>query len=96
MNWGDVHNDHLQVAAETGLPGYACFLIAIAVGAGRRRRAVAASERAAFAHALRWPLAVVIVVLSLAEFPLELAAPRLGLLTLGALCLTWDEDHVEA
>jgi O-antigen ligase len=75
MNWGEVHNDHLQVAAETGLPGYALFLAAIALCAGRKR------------SALRWPLAAVIFVLTLAQFPLELAAPRLVLLTLGALAL---------
>ncbi|HEX3111183.1 MAG TPA: O-antigen ligase family protein, partial [Thermoanaerobaculia bacterium] len=75
MNWGEVHNDHLQVAAETGLPGYALFLAAIVVCAGRRR------------STFRWPLAAVIFVLTLAQFPLELAAPRLVLLTLGAIAL---------
>jgi O-antigen ligase len=81
MNWGEVHNDHLQVAAETGLPGYALFLAAIALCAGRKR------------HFLRWPLAAVIAVLTLAQFPLELAAPRLMLLTLGAVALRWDVRH---
>ncbi|HEY2322593.1 MAG TPA: O-antigen ligase family protein [Thermoanaerobaculia bacterium] len=80
MNWGEVHNDHLQVAAETGLPGYALFLAAIALCAGRKK------------SAFRWPLAAVIFVLTLAQFPLELAAPRLVLLTLGALAL--DESSV--
>jgi len=81
MNWGEVHNDHLQVAAETGLPGYALFLAAIVLCAGRRP------------HPLRWPLAATIFVLTLAQFPLELAAPRLMLLTLGAVALRWDETH---
>lgn len=92
MNWGEVHNDHLQVAAETGLPGYALFLGAIAICAGRRRRPMASTPEAAFARAMRWPLAALIFVLCLAQFPLELAAPRLMLLTIGALCLTWDRD----
>ena len=81
MNWGEVHNDHLQVAAETGLPGYTLFLAAIALCAGRRK------------SALRWPLAAVIFVLTLAQFPLELAAPRLVLLTLGAIAPTWGGRH---
>ncbi len=93
MNWGEVHNDHLQVAAETGLPGYALFLGAIALCAGKRRT-IASTAEAAFARALRWPLATLIFVLCLAQFPLELAAPRLMLLTIGALCLTWDRDDV--
>jgi O-antigen ligase len=75
QNWGEVHNDHLQVAAETGLPGYALFLAAIVLCAGRRK------------SAFRWPLAAVIFVLTLAQFPLELAAPRLVLLTLGAIAM---------
>jgi O-antigen ligase len=94
MNWGEVHNDHLQVASEMGLPGYALFLAAIGVGAGigRRRRPPAAEPRAAFARALRWPLATTVFVICLAQFPLELAAPRLMLLSLGALCIAWDGD----
>ncbi len=94
MNWGEVHNDHLQVAAETGLPGYALFLAAITVCAGWRRRGTATSPEAAFARALRWPLAAVIFMVCLGQFPLELAAPRLMLLSLAALCLTWDRNDV--
>jgi len=95
MNWGEVHNDHLQVASETGLPGYALFLAALAVFAGRRRPRAEpdATPRAAFARALRWPLAAGVFVLCLAQFPLELAAPRLMLLSIGALCIGWDRDH---
>jgi O-antigen ligase len=88
MNWGEVHNDHLQVASETGLPGYALFLAALVILAGSRRRAAATPE-AAFAQALHWPLAAGVFVLCLAQFPLEVAAPRLLLLTMGALCVAW-------
>ena len=89
MNWGETHNDHLQVAAETGLPGYALFLAAIGICLVRRRREGAMTPEGAFARALRWPLATVLFVICLAQFPLELAAPRLMFLTLGALCMTW-------
>ena len=94
-NWGAAHNDHLQVAAETGVPGYALFLAAIAVGAGWWRRETAQPRNLAtsFAHAFRWPLAILVFVLCLAQFPLELAAPRLMLISLGALCITWNGDH---
>jgi O-antigen ligase len=90
MNWGEVHNDHLQVASETGLPGYALFLGALVILAGTRRRAAAATPEAEFARALRWPLAAGLFVLCLAQFPLEVAASRLLLLTIGALCVGWD------
>ena len=98
MNWGEVHNDHLQVAAETGLPGYALFLAAIGVGTGivgmRGRRTNTDAPEAAFARALRWPLATAVFVICLAQFPIEIAAPRLMILTLGALCVTWNRDDV--
>lgn len=98
MNWGEVHNDHLQVAAETGLPGYVLFLAAIGIGSGIvgriRRGPNAEAPEAAFARALRWPLATAVFVICLAQFPLELAAPRLMILTLGALCVTWNRDDV--
>jgi O-antigen ligase len=94
QNWAEVHNDHLQVASETGVPGYVLFLgaIGVAAGIGARRRAAGASPQAAFARAMRWPLAVSTFVICLAQFPLELAAPRLMLLSLAALCIAWDRD----
>ena len=91
-NWGAAHNDHLQVAAETGLPGYALFLAAIGIVAGLRRRGAPVRVETSFARALRWPLAALALVLCIAQFPLELAAPRLMFISLGALCITWDED----
>jgi O-antigen ligase len=93
MNFGEVHDDHLQVASETGLPGYALFIAALAVVAGfRRHRAPAASPREAFARSLRWPLVAAVFVICLAHFPIELAAPRLMMLSFGALCIGWDRD----
>jgi len=104
--WSAVHDDHLEVAAETGLPGYALFLAAIVAGAGLRGRGVARSRgparretprprvlESSFARAMRWPLAALVFVLCLAQFPLELAAPRLALITLGALCMGWDGER---
>jgi O-antigen ligase len=88
MNWGAVHNDHLQVAAEAGGVGYALFLTSL--GLLVRRSPAEPASRAEFARALRWPLAAAIFVVCLAQFPLELAAPRLMFLTLGALCVTWN------
>lgn len=91
MNFGEVHNDHLQVASESGLPGYLLYLAAIALCAGLPARSEETGPRA-FAHSLRWPFATLVLVLSIGQFPLELAAARLMLLTLGAICLTWDRD----
>ena len=87
MNWGTVHNDHLQVLAEAGAIGYALFLASLGL---LMRRSADSSPRAAFARTLRWPLLTAIVLVCLAQFPLELAAPRLMFLTAGALCITWN------
>jgi len=83
-----VHNDHLQVTAEAGVIGYLLFLASL--GLLVRRSTAEPAPRAAFAQALRWPLATAIFLVCLAQFPLELAAPRLMFLTLGAICVTWN------
>jgi O-antigen ligase len=96
MNFGETHNDHLQTAAETGLPGYLLFLTAVGVvGLSARRHADAATAPATarFAHALRPPLAVTFFVLCLAQFPLQIAAPRIMTLTLAALSLGWERPR---
>ena len=43
-------------------------------------------------RAVRAPLAATFFVLALAQFPLQIAAPRLMYLTLGALAISWDHD----
>jgi len=99
-NFGEVHNDHLQVASETGLPGYALFLAALVLLAlpswqgrtGGAQRSEEEQWHAELAPLLALPLAVSMFVLALAQFPLELAAPRLMFLTLGALCIAWSRD----
>jgi len=94
MNFGETHNDHLQVAAETGLPGYALFFAAVAYLAipSRRRRDDPAprTPEQTVAHAIRAPLAATFFVIAMAQFPLQLAAPRLMFLTLGAIAISWD------
>jgi O-antigen ligase len=96
MNFGETHNDHLQVAAETGLPGYALLLAAVlllAIPARRRDGAEAyRAERTIVGRAIRAPLAATFFVLALAQFPLQVAAPRLMFLTLGALAISWDRN----
>jgi O-antigen ligase len=95
MNWGAVHNDHLQVMAEAGVIGYLLFLASLGlVVVLVPRPPVEDTPRASFARVLRWPLATAIFLVCLAQFPLELAAPRLMLLTIGAICVTWNRMDV--
>lgn len=93
MNFGETHNDHLQVAAETGLPGYTLLAGAIALLAIPRRRrdnVLPRTTEQTVGHAIRTPLAATFFVIALAQFPLQIAAPRLMFLTLGAIAISWD------
>ncbi len=91
QNFGETHNDHLQTAAETGVPGYLLFLTAVAlVGFRGRGEQVAGDVKAQVGRALRAPLATTFFVLCLAQFPLQIAAPRLMFITLAAVALGWD------
>ena len=93
QNAGQTHNDHLQVAAETGLPGSALLLAAFVLvfrASWKQKTAEPdTSMERRFARALLPPLAAAYFVLMLAQFPLELAAPRLLMLTFTGLCLGW-------
>lgn len=93
-NFGQVHNDHLQVLAETGLPGYAIFVTGLALLAAITfRRGEPPDERARFARTFAFPAAVAFAVLALAQFPLQLTAPMVPALFLGALCFAWSAPH---
>ena len=94
MNFGETHNDHLQVAAETGLPGYALLAGAIALLAipsrSPRDKALPRTAEQTMGRAIRAPLAATFFVIALAQFPMQIAAPRLMFLTLGAIAISWD------
>jgi len=96
LNFGEAHNDHLQVAAETGLPGYALFLAALLlIGSASRPQArrddAAESDRDDFVRLLGLPLAVSLFILALAQFPLELIAPTHTYLWAAAAIVAWRE-----
>jgi O-antigen ligase len=97
-NYGEVHNDHLQVAAETGLPGYALFLAALVlIASASRTRSVPVElsdddSRRVFVRLLGLPLAVSLFVLALAQFPLELVAPTHTYLWAAAAIVAWKES----
>jgi O-antigen ligase len=88
VNFAEVHNDHLQLLAETGLPGYALFVAACVVLALRARREHA-SEQGQVAARLVLPLVIMVVMLALAFFPLQIASTRHLLLTVTALIAGW-------
>ena len=83
ISFGEAHNEFAQAAAETGVIGLALMLAAIVLLA---RKSLHPSN--AYGRVLALPLTVTFAVTSLAQFPLRLAAPRLVLVTLAALCFT--------
>lgn len=90
VNFAETHNDHLQLLAETGLPGYALFLAACGVLAMHSLRSrETGSEAQRLAAGLALPFVVVLIVLALALFPLQIAATRHLLMTVSALIVGW-------
>jgi O-antigen ligase len=95
VNFGEVHNDHLQILAEQGFPGYLLFLASLAIlASGTFRRTVASvspavDQRQEFSRVISLPLAVSIAVYSMAQFPLELPAVFIGLFFVGGLAIAW-------
>src|SRR5204863_8064108 len=86
-NFGQAHSDHLQILATTGLPGYLIFVAALALLAWRGVRVTGERWPSRFAHIAAPALAASAAVLTIAQFPLELAAPTCVALHLIACCL---------
>ena len=89
--FGDAHNDHLQLLAEAGLPGYllfAAFLVALWL-AVRRGGESGDGVRQQIAYTLVVPLGGAFVMLALAQFPLHLAVTRHLLVTFAGLAVGW-------
>jgi O-antigen ligase len=93
VNYGEVHNDHLQILAETGFPGYAIFIAAlVAIGAGSFLSRTTSHEQTPeerFSRLASFPLALALALLALAQFPLELASALAVNIYLFALCRAW-------
>jgi O-antigen ligase len=91
VNYGEVHNDHLQALAEGGVIGYAAFLGLLAalgsISFTVPRDVLDPSLR--FARQLALPLAIFCAVFSFAQFPMETTVVRSLLVHFAALCVGW-------
>jgi O-antigen ligase len=92
-NFSEVHNDHLEILAESGLPGYVLYLASLAglASISFRRRDGPEGERRRFARLFALPFAAAFATLTLAQFPLQLAATAVTCLFLAAICVAWSE-----
>jgi O-antigen ligase len=96
LNFGEAHNDHLQMLAVGGLPAYLLFLGSLGwISTASFRRARAAPEItdacSEFAKTFALPFSVALTVLAFGSFPLEIAATTLSNLFLAALVVRWNE-----
>ena len=90
VNYGEVHNEYLQILAEAGVVGLLLLLSAMVILARVTfERTKAVDARQEFAHVLAFPLSMSFAVLALAQFPLHLAAPCLTYVYLAGLCISW-------
>jgi O-antigen ligase len=93
LNFGEAHNDHLQVIVETGLPGYALFLATIFLLVRTVRKGEGNAARSRVAAAMVLPLAGTLLVLCLAQFPLYVAVTRHLLATMAGLLVGWSRTE---
>lgn len=96
INFEFVHNDFLEVAAETGAPGL-LLLIATLVVFGKPPRPgnespPEESTTRALAAQLRPALATSIAILMLAQFPLQLASTSVTILYAAGLFMGWSAE----
>lgn len=91
LNFGEVHNDHLEVAAETGFIGYLLFVAALVLVArcSLVNPAEDESRREHFVRLFALPFAAGFALLALAQFPLQIAATSLAAIFCAATCIRW-------
>jgi O-antigen ligase len=90
QSFGQVHNDHLQLLAETGLPGYLIFLAALVVlGRLSFTRRDQHTPTVRFVTAFAFPAVISLFVLALGHFPLQLTSQMVAITYLAALCFAW-------
>lgn len=97
-SFGQAHNDHAQILAETGLPGYLIFLAALLLLASLswRRGETSIDPRARFVRTFAFPAAAAFALLALAQFPLQLTSPMVPVIYLAGLCFAWTELDEDA
>jgi O-antigen ligase len=88
-NFGEAHNDHLQTLAVSGLPAYAIFVAAIIALGATSFRSTESDTRSRFVRALALPFAAGFAVVTLAQFPLEVASAASVAIHYAALCCAW-------
>jgi O-Antigen ligase len=94
-SFGEAHNDHAQVLAETGLPGYVLLLLMlVSIASLTLRRPPEHDDRARFVAAFALPAAAGFAALALGQFPISLTAASTTCIYAAALCFAWRPDAI--
>lgn len=84
QNYNETHSDHLQLLAESGLPGYLIFLTALAALARRSFQQPEKTRLDETQRLIALPLALAMLVLTLSSFPTQLAGVMCSFLLFSA------------
>lgn len=89
----EVHNDHLQILAESGFPAYVLLLAgSAAVASISFRRRSPEGEEGKTARLFALPLVASLMVVMITGFPLQLAPSAYTFALLGGACFAWRND----
>ncbi len=91
-SFGEAHNDHAQVMAETGLPGYVLFVLFLVSVARRTFQARTDDERTRFVQSFAFPAVAAFAAVALGQFPLEMTAASSTAVFAAGLCFAWSRD----
>jgi O-antigen ligase len=92
-SFGEAHNDHLQILAETGLPGYALFVVfLLSIASFTLRRSPPDDDRGRFVRLFALPAAAGFGAVALGQFPIELTAISATNVFTAALSFAWRAD----
>ena len=93
LSFRETHNDHLQILAEAGVPGYALFLGSLVLLARLSfRRSEGTTARQRFARLFAFPAAAAFFMLAVGH-PLQLTSTIVLVIYFSALCFAWTGDE---
>jgi O-antigen ligase len=89
INFGEAHNEFMEVLAEGGWPALLILIASLLVIASNSKRSESSDERAAVARYLGAPFAVTAGLSFAGGFPLQLAASYVVLIFIAATAAAW-------
>ena len=92
INFGQTHNEFLQIASELGLPGVLLFVTGIVLVGMRSFKPVPPDAAGRAAHLMAFPFATATALLCMAQFPFRLAAPLISLILMCVLSIVWSRE----